>query len=391
MKQIYNILAVVFLMTNMGFSQSGTSPKPVKKIVSSKITKDPKTGKVVKTITTTTITDVVLNPGNQPANTLAKSSVKPSPKPVVKKTITKQKTMVVTKKPVSQAKVIAAKPKPEPAKAVVATKKEDNGSIFSNPTDHSTKNEIKITDEKNVTKTTVNTTSTQTNAISSTTTTKQVPTKIFKENEKVNNSSSHLGVRLGVNRAGVENVSSITVIPSATVNNRLSINAGVFFNLAFSKIISVQPEINYSEQGYDLTNGIDTERLKNQAINIPILLKATVGGEQIKFFVNGGPYVGYLLKSEKLLKLNETKISYLVDFKAEEGKETTTNRFDYGVQGGAGIQINLGGPKLEIEGRYNYGLADPMVYYSTKPSYVGQTGRNRILTGTIGLMIPIGK
>ncbi len=385
MKQIINLLAICLILSNAGFAQS---TKPVKKIVTSKISKDPKTGKIVKTVTTTTVTDIVLNPGSQP-------------KTVAKAQANKPKAVVITKKPArtiksSPAKVIAKAPVVKP-KAVIVQKKpvvvpkdeqkfvektevskteEPSQSIFTNPTDQSATNEVKNSvnkpaASKGVTKT---------------------PTKIFKEGKRpkdLSDARTYLGVRGGLNLANVENARSLTQIAIPTVNNLNGVMGGVFINIGFSKSFSLQPEINYSSQGYSITDGMSTETLNNKAVNVPVLMKFALGKSNLKFFVNAGPYAGILLNSKKTNNINGLVVENLIDFATDKNKEISTNRFDYGLQGGAGIQINLGGPKLELEGRYQYGLADPLIYASKKPSYIGETGRNRIITGTIGLLFPI--
>lgn len=398
MKKFAPILFVVLLITNLSFSQSTTIPKTVKKVVTSKITKDPKTGKVVKTITTVTTHDVVLDPGRQVA------PAKPAVNQPVKKAVVvqKQPVKVVTKKPVAKPKAVVAVKKPAPQPKVVAVKpkaavvkNDDNGSIFSNPADNSAKSNEKPVEEKVIEeKSEINNPYKASNTVTKTTTTEKpkTPTKVFKESKSTNHiNRTYLGVRGGANFAKVGNVMSLTTLLSATENYKIGLTGGLFLNHEFSKVFSIQPEVNFSQQGYDISDGFDSETLYNQAINVPILLKVAIGGSRIKGFVNAGPYAGYLLNSKTVKAFGEQKVTNYVNFDQESGNVFTTNRVDYGLQTGAGIQVNLGGPKLEVEARYNYGFADPVKYTGTKPSYIGETGRNRILTGTIGLMFPLGR
>lgn len=393
MKNAIIIILSIFFAANLGFSQNSTQPKPVKKVVTSKITKDPKTGKIVKTITTITTTDIVLVPGKaseavKPIQNSAKVASSP------KQTVTKKpvvNTKVVAKKPAVKPKVVATKSKPVPTKSVVVAK-EENNSIFANPKDNSSNNTEKTVKEQEE-KSEINTPFVDKPNISkapNTTNTANKPAnKVFKE--KVKTGNTYFGIRGGANFSSVENAKSFSGLSSATVNKNIGVNTGIFLNFGLSKMISLQPEVNFTQTGYELTNGIESETLNNQSINVPVLLKLSTGGPKVKFFVNGGPYAGFLLKAQKISVLANQTITSIVNFADQDGKEIKVNRFDYGLQAGTGFQFDLGGPKLEIEGRYNYGLADPMVYTVTKPSYIGQTGRNRTITGTIGLMFPIGK
>ncbi len=394
MKKAINVLIVILLTFNLVFSQSAAQPKPVKKVVTSKITKDPKTGKVVKTITTITTTDIVLVPGRESTKLKSTPSTakvtSQSKQPVAKKTVVISNIAVAAKKPVIKPKAVVTKPKPAPEKTVIVAK-EENNSIFANPTDDSSKNlekVVKVEEERSELNTAFVAKPSTTSVINSNTSKKPIGTVL---KEKVKTGNTFFGMRGGANLSSVENVKSLSGLLSATINKNIGINTGIFFNFGLSKMISIQPEFNYSQQGYDLTNGIESETLNNQAINIPVLFKLAVGGSKVKFFVNGGPYAGLLLKSEKISVSASQTITNLVDFTNQDGKEIKVNRYDYGVQAGTGFQFDLGGPKLEIEGRYNYGLADPMIYTNSKPSYMGQTGRNRMITGTIGLLFPIGR
>jgi Outer membrane protein beta-barrel domain len=387
MKQIINLLVVVLIATNLGFSQTTKATKPIKKIVTSKISTDPKTGKVVKTIitTTTTTTDVVLVPG-----TTVKKTAVAKPK-VVTSAPAKKAPVIATKTAVKPKVTTVVKPVVKPA--VVASKpavevKTEPESIFANPSDHSATNST-VPVNTNAT-----TTVTKTTATTAKTTQKQEPVKTTKKvfKEKGNDFvKSHYGVRGGINLATVAIPNSFTTIANPTDVYKIGGMGGVFYNFAITKMFSVQPEINFSQQGHKISNGIDYDILKNNAMNVPVLLKLTVGENNLKFFVNAGPYAGFLLTSTQSKYIGGYKSEKSIDFATQSSNEISSTRLDYGLQGGAGLQFNLGGPLLEIEGRYNYGLADPLNYPNGKPTYLGETGRNRTLSGSIGIMFPIGK
>jgi Outer membrane protein beta-barrel domain len=380
MKQIIKLLTIVLLISNISFAQK--SAVPIKKTVTSKITKDPTTGKVVKTIitTTTTTTDVVLVPGTT-KQVQAKTNPIAIKKPMAKnKVVTAKPKLVAKPKPIIAVKPAERPSAPAPTTVVVKAEPE---SIFTNPADNSANN-MKVEPEA---KQAVAPAKAKVLAASKPT---ETPKKVFKEGnpELIRN---YFGVRFGVNSATVANASAFKLIANPTTVNKIGVKAGVFYNLGLTKSFSIQPEVNFSQQGYKIANGIDEDKLLNTAVNIPILLKMAVGSKNVKFFVNGGPYAGILLNSKHTVHVGNINTIEIADLSSNNTNEIKTNRFDYGVQTGAGIQINLGGPKLELEGRYQYGLADPMTYSSAKPSYIGETGRNRMVTGTVGLMFPIGK
>ena len=132
---------------------------------------------------------------------------------------------------------------------------------------------------------------------------------------------------------------------------------GAAVNIGVSKMFSIQPEFFFAQQGA-IAEGkgkpIKTT-IKNNFINIPVLAKIAFGKEDgIKVFAAAGPYGGYWLSS---------KIKQEIDGVIQQDGEVTlnataNNRFDYGVAFGAGLGFPVGPGSLNLDLRYNYGLAD---------------------------------
>jgi len=97
-------------------------------------------------------------------------------------------------------------------------------------------------------------------------------------------------------RIGVKAGANFATFEGNDVNDakmRTSINAGLFANIAFSEMLSVQPEVLYSGQGAKYTV-LGTEiTAKLDYINIPVMLQFNASG----FYAEIGPQLGILMSS----------------------------------------------------------------------------------------------
>lgn len=129
-------------------------------------------------------------------------------------------------------------------------------------------------------------------------------------------------------------------------SNLIAYSGGGFLQYNFPKIISVRTGAYYEKKGatykedvtiIQTTGGvIEKTGVKEnfEYLLVPVLIKATFGSK-INYFVNAGPYVGFLLKQTKSID------SY--DGKPAEEREFTDNysRTEYGLSAGLGLGYNL--------------------------------------------------
>lgn len=197
-----------------------------------------------------------------------------------------------------------------------------------------------------------------------------------------------IGLRGGVN---LSSFSNLDADPGMKIQQLLGYHGGIVMELG-GKTFAVQPEILYSQIGAkanytadptDPTDENGTFKVTGNTVTVPILLKAKFGGENLKFFVNAGPYGSYMLDSRLVITSGSTTVL--------DQKTTFTDnkgRIMYGVMGGAGIEMGLGAAKLLIEGRYMYGLGDnseKVAGSTTKDSFP------RNIMGSVGILFPLGK
>lgn len=202
---------------------------------------------------------------------------------------------------------------------------------------------------------------------------------------------SYIGIRGGYNLAKLDGLEA-DAGAGVPIKDLQGYMGGLVLNLGLSKALSIQPEVLYSQQGVQVGEGDTYVKGKIDIVNVPLFIKVALGSPKIKFFVNAGPYIGYKISQSSEISLGgsvtKEKEEFRKDYDASGEKD---NRFDFGAIGGAGLQFSLGGPLLVLEGRYQYGMADPILYKDGKPSTVGKTyGHHRVMTGTIGLLFPLG-
>jgi len=155
--------------------------------------------------------------------------------------------------------------------------------------------------------------------------------------------------------SGGETMSTVTLVPKLvdklfTYNN----DAGLMIRYVSEDHFGIQTEVNYSQSGWkeDLEGfGLNYSYARQlNFVEVPFLLHAYAGSEHFKYFLNVGPKVAYLLsESEELV---DNSISF------EQHGKLVENPFQYGIVGGAGLELQLGRTVLGLEGRYCYQLSN---------------------------------
>ncbi|MFC5269530.1 porin family protein [Adhaeribacter terreus] len=169
-------------------------------------------------------------------------------------------------------------------------------------------------------------------------------------------------------------------------------HVGIVANLGLTEMLSIQPEILYSQKGhrhegiYRPWNTPYEYKYSLNYLEIPVLLKATFGSENLHAFVNGGPYLGYLLggKNNYLIGGNESETE--LELKYRNGVKP--NRSDVGLAFGGGFGSKIGPGNLALELRYGLGLSDLNQYQQERdprwPKY-----SNRTLGVSVSYLVPI--
>ncbi|WP_339698883.1 porin family protein [uncultured Marixanthomonas sp.] len=129
---------------------------------------------------------------------------------------------------------------------------------------------------------------------------------------------------------------------------RTSFHIGAFAEIPLSERFSIQPEVLYSGQGFDLISreGADDTEVQLDYINVPVMAKVYIVEG---LYAEAGPQIGFNVKSEIDTDPDD------VDSGDVTIDEDVINDVDFSVGVGAGYQFNNG---LFLNARYNFGLTD---------------------------------
>jgi len=164
-------------------------------------------------------------------------------------------------------------------------------------------------------------------------------------------------LKFGV-KAGL-NLSNIVGDDVEDTNMKAGIYLGGFLNTSLNDRLSFQPELIYSRQGWTENPGEADLTFKMSYINIPLLLKMSLGASD-KVHIYAGPQLGFLVNSEL-----EADAGYGT---STQDIEDSTNKVDFNLNFGISF---VGNDDMSFDIRYNRGLSkldeiyDLKVYNST--------------------------
>ena len=146
---------------------------------------------------------------------------------------------------------------------------------------------------------------------------------------------------IGVNSGLIS--SSMDFIPAVKQSNLLGYNGGISARFISEKHFGLQTELNFSQRGWKADSVLASRTL--YYIELPLLTHLYFGQKKVRFVINLGPKIAYLLseKSDNLKNELNTK---------------GWRKLDYGLCGGGGFEFHTQKLAYVIEGRYYYGLSD---------------------------------
>ena len=184
---------------------------------------------------------------------------------------------------------------------------------------------------------------------------------------------------IGIN--GGANYSNVSFQPTIKQNGLMGITGGLTARYIsekyFAMICGVQVELNYAQRGWDEKfDQPGYDRAYSREMNymeIPFLAHLAFGKDRgAQFFLNLGPQIGFMLneKEKRSGPWGETQLNQ------EQYGKSIQNKIDYGIVGGAGLEIRTKAGNFLLEGRYYFGLAD--FYNSTKKDYFSRSAHTTI-------------
>jgi hypothetical protein len=167
--------------------------------------------------------------------------------------------------------------------------------------------------------------------------------------EQQTTEESTLSPKLGVK--GGLNLTNMYVQDVSDEDMKVGLNIGFFAKLPVTRGFSIQPELLYSSKGAketynNLLQGEGEYRFNLNYIEMPVLAVINLGKN---LNIHAGPYISYLA-SVNIKNMNDDgEIEDIDELNADN-----FNRFDYGVAGGLGIDVQ----NFTFGARYTYGLRE---------------------------------
>ena len=148
--------------------------------------------------------------------------------------------------------------------------------------------------------------------------------------------NAQTGVRFGL-KGGI-NYTTLTAKNTDGIDYKVGLQAGAFANFGLSDLISIQPEVLYSQKGAQVEDASDF-KLKLNYIDVPVLVKVNAGG----LFFEAGPQLGILASAKA------------TDGSTDQDVKEGYNTVDFGYVAGLGYQLETG-PMIGL--RYNGGISN---------------------------------
>ncbi len=159
---------------------------------------------------------------------------------------------------------------------------------------------------------------------------------------------------------------NVNTFLNETVTNYAGISVGGYFKVNINQLFGIRILVQYDQNGYrlgDLTftdaNGINLApgnvTIKTNYLNFPIVGEFTFGNK-IKYYVNAGPYVGLLLRSNVITRIYsmDGSLPSLTKDKSDAYKST-----NFGVSFSSGTLIPISKKmQLHIAVKNNLGLSN---------------------------------
>lgn len=184
-------------------------------------------------------------------------------------------------------------------------------------------------------------------------------------------------------------LSRVNFNPSVEQTMLPGMTAGVMFRYVEEKNFGLIAELNLTQRGWKENFEESDYRYCHRFsyLELPIMTHIFFGNQRVKGFFNLGPELNVLLGNgiNSNFSYEEADgLDYFIDDTRhiEQMTMKVNNRFDYGICGGAGMEINLN-PKhsLLLEGRFYYGLTDVFPNHKTD---IFSSSNSMSITVTLG-------
>lgn len=170
---------------------------------------------------------------------------------------------------------------------------------------------------------------------------------------------------------------------------------GASFRYAEERHVGLMAQLNLTQRGWE-EKYEETPQFKYSRtltyLELPIMTHIFFGSRKVKCFFNLGPQLCYMIGSSINSNFDYNNINSIPGFPTsnrtnEQLGMKISNRFDYGICGGIGMELIIKKRhSVMLEGRYYYGLGN--IYPSSKKDYFNAS-RGNAITISLGYMFRI--
>lgn len=165
-------------------------------------------------------------------------------------------------------------------------------------------------------------------------------------------------------KAGIT-MSKMSFAPSTKQSFVMGKTMGVTFKYWEERHFGLIAEINFEQRGWkeNFEEAPYSFERHLDYIQIPLLTHIFFGGKKVKGFINLGPEVGYMIGTGYTANFDVNNVGALPDFLDNRVTDQLwmepSNKFDYGISGGAGIEFAIKRKHLiNLEARYYFGIGN---------------------------------
>ncbi|MDR0536460.1 MAG: PorT family protein [Tannerellaceae bacterium] len=183
-------------------------------------------------------------------------------------------------------------------------------------------------------------------------------------------------------------ISTVSFVPKVQQKQLTGYHFGGTLRWITEKNLGLQAEVNYSQQGWsELFDDAKYSYIRRlHFLDIPVLTHIYFGNKQVRFFVNLGPKIGFLLneKTTENVIASPPPVTQPA-YTSEQWNMPVEKSFAWGLCGGPGIELRTAIGILQLEGRYYYALGD--LFGNRKADYFPQSS-SQVIYGKLTWLIP---
>jgi hypothetical protein len=186
----------------------------------------------------------------------------------------------------------------------------------------------------------------------------------------------HIGIGAGAY------ASTVDFVPSIPQTQKIDFFGGISAKYITQKHLGLIVEANFSRRGWEEEFNDEPDFSYSRTLNyieVPFMTHIYFGNKT-RFIINAGPQISFLLND-----LQEMSAALSADIEerraldpgapigVQYGSYEQLSRFDYGIVGGVGMEVQTGIGNFDLEGRYYFGLGNVFESRRSQNAYFGRS------------------